>query len=183
MELYKLKTEDASVGIYARKTEDIVDLVIYYYEQTKKEGQLNNPNIANWAKKIPTNDDITKVEMGLIRYHAGMINLNPTEVDMNEDLFSERMHVTTDFEVAVSPESLFYFDLHRKQLPHLKRSELYKFQISGIFGGVYFIPKDIMEGIARYDLTPHLEKARKSRENIERTIDGHPNMGTELKLK
>lgn len=176
MDLYKLRVQDEPVGIYARTPQHTVDLVSHYHEQARDAGHLDDPRLAKWVSKIPTLDDIAKVESGFIRYHAGMINLNPNEVDMEGDLFSERMQVTDDFEVAVSPEGLFYFGMQRQQLPNSKRGELYKFQTPGIFGGLYFIPEDVMKGIVDYDLSPHIEKAKKVRERIEQVKAGHPNL-------
>ena len=176
MDLFKLRSEDEPVGIYARVPQHIVDLVSYYRERAKETGHLDDPSLAKWVSKIPTLDDIAKVESGFIRYHVGMISLNPQEVDMERDLFSERMQVTDDFEVAVSPEGIFYFDVQRQQLPASKRGELYKFQTPGIFGGLYFVPEDVMNGIVGYDLSPHVEEAKKVRERIEQVKAGHRNL-------
>ena len=176
MDLFKLKSESEPVGIYARVSQHIVDLVIHYHEQAKKAGQLDDPKLAKWVSKIPTLDDVAKVESGFIRYHAGIINLNPQEVDMEEDLFSERMQVSDDFELAVSPEGLFYFNMQRQLLPTSKRGELYKFQTPGIFGGLYFVPEDVVKGIVNYDFAPHMERAREFRAKIKRIGAGHKNL-------
>ena len=176
MDLFKLKTLDEPVGIYARVPDHIIDLVTHYYNQSRDEGMLDDPRLAKWASKIPEPDDIAKVESGFMRYHARIINLNPREVDMEGDLFSERMQVTNDFEVAVSPEGLPYFDMQRRQLPDSKRRELFKFQTPGVFGGLYFVPEDVMIGIVKYDLSSHIERSKKVRERIEQVKANHPNL-------
>lgn len=176
MELYQLRGDDEPIQIYSRIPQDIIDVVRHYHEQAKNNGELDDPKLAKWVRQIPSLGDIARVDSGFIRYHVGMINLNSTEVDMNEDLFSERMQVTDDFEVAVSPESISYFDQHRRQFPNLKRGDLYKLQIQGIFGGLYFIPEDVMTGIVGYDLTPHYKKSKGVRELIQKVKKGHPNL-------
>ncbi len=97
--------------------------------------------------------------------------------EMDEDLFSERMKVTDDFEVAVSPESVLYFANYRQSLPRSKRSSLYKFFVdSPICQGLYFVPEDIMKSIVDYDITPHLERTKMMRARILEVKKGHPGL-------
>src|SRR3989338_7184906 len=170
MDLFKLTSKDEPVEFYARDPKHIIDLVSYYYQQTKEAGELKNPKIAKWVTNIPTLGDIERVEKGYIKYQAGMINFNSEEVDMKGKFFSEKMQVTPDFEIAANLESLLYFDIQRHELSGLKRVELYKFMTSGIFGKLYFIPEDIMKGIVSYDLSPHLENAEKRTASMKKVL-------------
>ena len=175
MALYLFHSKNEPVKFYSRDPKHIIETIEYYQERSKKGGTFNNPAIANWVKTIPHLDDIVTVNCGRINYHVGMININPKEVDMEGDFFSEYMQVTPDFLVAVSPEAVLYFDMHRKQLPSAKRGALYKLQIPGsTFGSLNFVPQDVMEAITRYDITPHIAKGMKARERIENIA--HPNI-------
>lgn len=168
MDLFKLKVENEAVGMYARREEDIIDLINYYRGKLERADQLGNPNLGKWVSEIPTLNKIEKVSSGFINYHVGMINLNYCVVDMSKDFFSERMQVADDFEVAVSPESLLHFDAQRKKLPFCKRRELYKFLIEGVFGGLYFVPEDVMKGIVNYDMSSNIQETKHVRDVIER---------------
>lgn len=171
MELYKLKLNDFRFNFYARDAQDIVDLVNRYYQQSVNDGSINHPNIGPWVKETNL-DDIEVVKQGLIRYHVGMLDLS-----IEGDIFSERMQVTDDFEVAVSPEALFAYAIQRLELPNNKRLNLYKFQVPHDgFGSLNFVPQDVMERMVNYDLTPHLENAKKARAKIEKIKLGHPNL-------
>ena len=180
MVIYLLTSKNESFQMYARDPKHIIELVEHYHEQAKNDGNLDNPKVSNWVRKIPTLEDITQIEKGRINFHVGMVNLNRDENDMDKDLFSEYMQVTKDFLVAVSPEAVLYFEMYKQQLEQnlgkLKRGELYKVQIpGGVFASLNFIPEDVMQAILKYDLKPHLEKGIQARENIEQKIN-HPNI-------
>lgn len=176
MELYGHFSAGEPVAFYARDPQHIVDLVQHYYDQTKQENRLDDPQIAQWSKKVPVLDDIKIVEKGIIRYHVGMVFCETDDEETNADLFSERMQVTDDFIVAVSPESVFYFDGARQGLPNIKRGELYKFQTGGIFRSLTFIPEDVMQGIVNYDLAPHKRRAEEFQAKIQAIKKGHPGL-------
>ena len=174
MDLFKLTSDE--VGIYARVPQHIVDLVSHYRARASAKGQLTDTRLSKWVSKVPTLEDVVKVNKGGILYHVGMVCL-ATDEDKGKDLFSEKMQVTEDFEVAVSPEAVLYFAQQRAELPSLKRGDLYKFHVDNpIFGELYFIPEDIMNAIVAYDLTPHLEAAIKFRDRIETVKAGHPRL-------
>ncbi len=175
MELYLFQPKDQLIQFYSRDPKHVIETIGYYQERSKSDGTFYRPGIASWVKTLPNLNDIVTVDSGRINYHVGMINLNPKEVDMEGDFFSEHMQVTPDFLVATSSESVLYFDMQRKQLPNAKRGPLYKLQIPGsIFANLNFIPQDIMEAIVQYDITPHIERGMRARESIERVV--HPNL-------
>lgn len=171
--LYKLKTNDAGVRIYARDKRDIIDLVKYYYERARRNGHLNDPRLAEWVRKVPTCEDILAVEKGEIFFQAGMISF----AGDNNRQFWEELRVLPDFTVFTNEESLLNFEFLRRALPQLKRVNLYKImRDGGIAPSLNFIPQDVMEATLRYDLTPHLEKARETLNRIQRIKEGHPNL-------
>ncbi len=173
MELQGYFPENEPVAFYARNSQHIVDLVQYYYDQAKREGRLNDPKIANWAKNIITLDQIKLVERGGIKYHVGMACIRTGDSELGKDLFSEKLQVADDFIVAVSPEALFYFDAERQGLEFKKRGELYKFQIRyGPFSSLTFIPEDVMRGIVSYDLAPHKKRAEEFQGRIQQAKAG-----------
>lgn len=176
MELYRLVVEDDPTQFFARKPQHIIDVVSHYHKHAVDKGIIDHPELSKWARHIPSLSDIVKVDKGLILYHVGMINFNPDDVDMKGAFYSERMQVTDDFEVCVSREAILYFDQQRMQLPHLKREELYKFQIQGVLGTLNFIPEDVVRGIVDYDLTPHYEASEKVRGRIDKAKSEHPNL-------
>ena len=172
MTLHMLKCEDKEVRIYARKGKDIVDLIKYYRERARKDGVFNDPRLAVWVKKVPTKEDIMKVEKGELFFQAGLVKI--PEKDDNRQ-FYEELKVLPDFSVFVNDESLVYFELFRQRLPQLKRTNLYKIQLDGgLAAGLTFIPEDVMRSIMSYDLFPHLERARKALEEIANLQ--HPNL-------
>lgn len=178
MSLYLLKKhENEEINVYARVPQHIIDLVDHYREEARQNGDLDNPRLGKWLSKPATIDDIAEVEKGFLRYHAGMVCLNPDEVDMAGDFFSERFQATDDFEVAVSSEGISHFIFQRQHLLNSKRGELYKFHVTNaLFGGLYFVPEDVMKGIVGYDLTSHIEEAVRLRKKIEEVKAGHPNL-------
>lgn len=182
MELYLLKSKQVPVQIFGRNPNDIVSVVEYHRKQAEQDGVLSRPDLADWIRTVPAIDEIPKVEKGRINFHVGMINCKPNEADPNADFFSEYMQVTPDFLVAVSPESVLYFEMQRRQLPQSKRGSLYKFEVpGGLFASLNFIPQDVMEAILKYDLTPHIERGMRARKKIEQIAAGHPNLAVALK--
>ncbi len=176
MNLYVFRGKDEPVQIYARDQQHIISLVEHYRERAKKQGDLDNAQLDQWVRTVPTLDQIVAVDLGFVNYHAGMINLKLSEEDMKKDFFSEYMRVIPDFEFRVSPESVGYFSVQRRLLPSLRRDHLYKLQTSGALGSLNFIPEDVMNALLAYDLAPHLKRTREIRERIAYLKTQHPNL-------
>lgn len=156
---------------------DAIELVAYYYKRAEKAGELDNPEIGDWVKRVSGLEEVAKVESGIILYHVGAIDFSGNSGRSN-DFFSERLQVTDDFEVAVSPEALSSYYAHLVSLPSSKRANLYKFQVDNlIFGKLYFVPEDVMIGMVGYDLIPHMERTRKVRDRLRVVRTSHPNLG------
>jgi hypothetical protein len=177
MTLYHIGFKKDCADFYARNPQHIVNLITHYYEENKKDGGLNDPKVAGWSKKIPSLKQILAVEKGNFIFHQGVI-------DMSRDgnLF-EKLCVAPDFDVNVTEESIPYFDIFRREmLPQMKRKELYKIQLDGLFGGLTFIPEDVVKSIRSFDLTPYIEKAKEHLQEMERMASSHPNLAPRPKL-
>ena len=153
MTLFKFATERELAVFYARDPKDIRNLIEHYYKQTIDAGRLDDPNIANWAKRVPEMSEIETVDSGNLWFHVGPYGGGSDWEDLQ---------VTDDFLARISLESIMSFDSYRRRLPEKKRVDLYKFYVPDIAGQLYFIPEDVMQGILDYDLEPHMEKAREA---------------------
>ena len=176
MPLFALKDSRHDTQIYAREPEHIIEVARHYHGRAREANVLGDPRCFPWMREVPRLENIAEVQEGRIAYHVGMINFNPADVDLNGEFWSEELQVTPDFVIATTLESVARFDEHRQRLQSSKRGSLYKLDIPGAFGGLYFIPEAVVQGIAMYDLTPHLEKARPLLEKIAEVRRSHPNI-------
>lgn len=170
MTLYKLDNlaEDRT-NIYARDQQHIVELVELYAKGLTPE-ERNDPRLMSWLKPN-TISRIIEVDSGILRFQAGMINMA-----LEGDLFEE-LKVTDDFKVQVNLESLPYFEMKRAEFldEKNKRAQLYKcHNNNGLFASQNYVPRDVAEAIARHDLKPLYEKAKKILDDIESLK--HPNL-------
>ena len=173
MDLFKLAFEDERTTFYSRDPRDIVDLIKHYHNQDIPGYSRDDPRIAKWSKRVPEISEIKTTDEGKIYYHEGILSLE----NGDEEVFSEKLQVADDFQILMSKESVLYFDLLRTRFPNLKRENLFKLHVSNaIFGGLYFIPKDVVEGIIKYDLTPHYKNSEEVRSRIEEIKQFHPNL-------
>ncbi|MBN2142167.1 hypothetical protein JW711_02455 [Candidatus Woesearchaeota archaeon] len=176
MAIYRLAFPHDKAQFFARDPDHIVELIAYYHRRIINDGLIGSPKAAGWTQGVPSADEIGLVDLGVIRYHTGPSIIRPHPMGLGLDLHSEKMRVTPDFEVHVSPEALFYFDDHRMLLRNAKRCRLYKMSLTGgpSDACLNFIPEDVLEGMLTYDLTPHLEIANKAREYLMGLT--HPNI-------
>lgn len=155
MALYKLK--DTSAAVYAREPKDIVDL-IHYYHTREGDALITHPSTKSWVKKIPDDSDIELVEQGSFTYHVGNVRL-PTTQSEGELPYFEELCVLPDFTVYISPQSAYEFRDFRDALSTKKRGNLFKVQVDHLFGGLTFIPEDVMQAVVEFDLVDLLMQA------------------------
>jgi len=173
-ELYKLnnKSEDRTF-FYARNQQHIIDLIRKYRTERLTPEDLKHPDILSWAKKEPELSDIIVETEGFMGFVGSMIDTNKPG-----DVFDVRLQVTPDFVVGLPSESLPAFRMWRMNILARKRGELYKAHVNhALFGAQYFIPEDVAQAIASYDLIPEMEKASEAIEKIAEVRRGHPNIG------
>ncbi|HIH15457.1 MAG: hypothetical protein QT08_C0013G0013 [archaeon GW2011_AR17] len=173
MSLYHFELERTQ--FYAREKEDIFGVIDFYKEREKKAKK--DEGLDSFSKRISPEllETITSVEQGYFRFHVGPL-IMPEEgsEEGKEDVF-QKLAILPDFSVGVSYEASAYFDIFRRSLPALRRANLYKVQVdNSIFGGLTYIPRDVVDAIVAYDLSDLLQKGKTFREKIASIR--HPNI-------
>jgi hypothetical protein len=164
MALHLREVKGEAVRIYARNPKDIRDLIFSYREEAIKNGDMEDPRLAEWVRKIPSKENIITVEKGELFFQEGMVSV-PDKNDKGP--FYEELKVAPDFTVFVNDESLPRFRVVRANFPKLKRMELYKIQTGSMFPNLTFIPEDIMKAITEFNLDSYFEKARENLEKLK----------------
>ena len=159
---------------YAREKQDILDLIDHYKQREVARGAQNEP--MSFSRKLSPEilETIHTEERGYFRFHVGPLILPKNEEEGKKDVFQE-LQVLSDFTVAVSYEDSGYFDLFRRSILDSRRMNLYKAEVdNSLFGGLTFIPRDVVDAILAFDLSDLLKEGRKFREVIAGI--NHPNI-------
>ena len=91
-------------------------------------------------------------------YHVGDVSL-PTTQSEGELPDFEELQVLPDFTVYISPQSVYDFRDFRDAISTKKRGNLFKVQVNHLFGGLTFIPEDVLAAVLDFDLVDILQKA------------------------
>ena len=172
MALYNLNLERTQ--FYSRQRQDIVDVISNYKTREKSSGNDTRPDSFSVKISPEVLDTITEVKEGFLRFHVGPLFMPQTEEEGKKDVF-HTLQVLPDFSVGVSYEASAHFDRFRRSLSSQRRVNLYKVQVdNGLFGGLYFVPEDVVDAIVSFDLSDLLSEGKIFRERIAGV--SHPNL-------
>lgn len=160
---------------YARERQDIADVIDFYKGRERKAGIDTRQD--SFSVKVTSGllDTIAPVEMGWLRFHVGPILLSKEGETGEDDNFFRVFKVLPDFSVEVSYEASAHFALFRRQLSLNQRGNLYKGKVdNSLFGGLYYVPKDVVEAMVSFDLSDFLKEGKKFRDAIASI--NHPNI-------
>jgi hypothetical protein len=171
---YKVEAKkDIITRFYGRNPQQILTALGYYFERSKEEGVMEDPNLVWWLRKKFSEGEIEQVEKGEFNFFTGMISI--ARENEQKPLFEE-IKVSDDFSVYVPEENIGNFALWRTKIMQRKRGGLYKLQNPmEMFMNISFVPEDIAKAVVNCDLTPYTDVVR--REIARRAeLSKHPNV-------
>ncbi len=154
MKLYKFSCLDVwhSTILYGRNKKDILSVFEHYHNKIEERGiMLNELIVPKWMKEKPKEEEIIKVDKGVISFYSAGTYNESIEVKL-EDI--KILDITKDFAIELNIKHVKELDEIIKDLPDKKRGELYKFMIKeGHSSITTYIPRDIMQGFVKLDLS------------------------------